>query len=158
MARLWSKNFVNYLCAEFFLRIISYHVDTMQDLGICILQLPKALKIIFSAKCFGLTIILNNNTSDMIIIFSNQDGHKWLLQRACLDYRRLEEAHFKYSILKVQKDYPDCFRNLAVQFNVNETLEEMGPLYYKAFSDRYKSQFISYLSLSFVMTSIIDKT
>ena len=74
----------------------------------------------------------------MIIIFSNQDGHKWLLQRACLDYRRLEEAHLKHSILKIQKDYPDCFRNLAVQFNINETLEEMGPLY-TAFSDRYKS-------------------
>ena len=75
----------------------------------------------------------------MIIIFSNQDGDKRLLQRACLDYRRLEEAHLKYSVLKVQKDYPDYFRNLAVQSNVNETLEEMGPLYYKAFSGRYKS-------------------
>ena len=82
----------------------------------------------------------NNNTIDtMITVFSNQDGDKWLLQRACLDYRRLEEAHLKYSVLKVQKDYPDYFKNLAVQTNMNETLEEMGPPYYKAFSDRYKS-------------------
>ena len=40
---------------------------------------------------------------------------------------------------KVRKDYPDYFKNLTIQTNVNETLEEMGPPYYKAFSDRYKS-------------------
>ena len=74
-----------------------------------------------------------------IIVSSNQDGDRLLLQRLCLDYRRLEEAHLKYSVLKVRKDYPDCFSNLAMHYNVNETLEEIGPLYYKAFCDRYKS-------------------
>ena len=67
-----------------------------------------------------LTLYLN-------IIPSNEDGDNLLLQRACLDYRRLEEAHLKYSIHKVKQNYPNYFKILALQSTVNETLQEIGP-------------------------------
>ena len=73
-----------------------------------------------------------------IALHSYQDYEKLLEQRACLDYRRLEEAHLKFCILRAQKEYPDHLSKLTLQHSVNDTLEEMTPIYFKAFSDRYK--------------------
>ena len=53
----------------------------------------------------------------LIDVYSNQDGDKLLLQR------RLKEAHLKYC-LQGQK----WKKNLAMHYNVNDTLEEIEPL------------------------------
>ena len=64
-------------------------------------------------------------------------GTQLLNDRACLDHRRLEEAHIKYSILRVCKQYPKHFPKMIIHSALDQTLEEITPIYYKAFSGSY---------------------
>ena len=64
-------------------------------------------------------------------------GTSLLYSRAQLDRRRLEEAHMKYSVLKVYRRYPDFFDKWCLSSNVMETLDEITPIFYRAFSQRY---------------------
>lgn len=57
--------------------------------------------------------------------------------RACLDRRRLEEAHLKYAILLVYRNYPEHFPSWKVSRDVRIKLGEVSPIYYKAFSTHY---------------------
>ena len=60
-----------------------------------------------------------------------------LYDRAQLDHRRLEEAFIKYNILQSSKQYPEHFRDVPFSSTIEETLEEITPLYYQVFSRRY---------------------
>ena len=57
--------------------------------------------------------------------------------RACLDRRRLEEAHLRYAIVMVYRDYPGQFTSWKVSCDIRITLEKVSSVYYKAFSARY---------------------
>ena len=56
-----------------------------------------------------------------------------LYDRAQLDRRRLENAFIKYSILQSSKQYPEHFGDVPFSFTIEETLEEITPLYYQVF-------------------------
>ena len=60
-----------------------------------------------------------------------------MVLRASLDRRRLEEAHLKYAVLMVYRDYGDYFSNCKVSHDHRLTLERVSPVYYKAFTARY---------------------
>lgn len=62
--------------------------------------------------------------------------------RACLDRRRLEEAHLKYAVLCVYQRYPHYFTRLSIDLCIRQTLEDITPLFYRAFSARYACKFI----------------
>lgn len=66
-------------------------------------------------------------------------------ERACLDRRRLEEAHLKYCILKMYKKYPNYFHDFKITSDVKHILEVVTPVYYKAFSELYMCEFIAIL-------------
>ena len=58
--------------------------------------------------------------------------------RAQLDHRRLEEAHLKYSVLKMYKRYPTYFKDkIMVASNIESVLDEVTPTFYRAFCQRY---------------------
>ena len=63
--------------------------------------------------------------------------------RARLDYRRLEEAHLKFAVLNVYQRYPSNFLSMAM-YSVADTLEEITPIFYKAFEERYAGLFNKY--------------
>ena len=56
-----------------------------------------------------------------------------LSERACLDRRRLEEAHMKYCILRMYQRYPAYFPKWTVS-TLTDTLEDVTPKFYEAFS------------------------
>ena len=59
------------------------------------------------------------------------------LERQQLDRRRLEEAHLKLCMLDVFKRYQGTFRTLTMNTSVQKSLDDMTPLYYKAFAAKY---------------------
>lgn len=67
------------------------------------------------------------------------ESGKALIDRARLDRRRLVDAHVKYGILRVSKKYPQ-YLSPVIQSSLTKSLEEITPLYYKAFSDHYMGE------------------
>ena len=57
--------------------------------------------------------------------------------RACLDCRRLEEAHLKYAVLCIYQRYSQSFPRWVIASDTKQTLENITPLFYKAFSEHY---------------------
>lgn len=66
-----------------------------------------------------------------------------LCERACLDRRRLEEAHLKYSILRMYQQYDSYFSKWSLSSNIKQTLEDITPTFYEAFSAYYTCKFYS---------------
>lgn len=75
----------------------------------------------------------------MIKFFSDYQD---LIQRACLDNRRLTDAHLKYCLLEVFQNYKETFKEYMIYTNLEHTLDEVTPLYYKAFAKLYKCKYI----------------
>lgn len=73
--------------------------------------------------------------------------------RLKLDRRRLEEAHLKFCVLDVYKRYPEAFPRWVISTSVQQTLEDVTPLYYKAFADKYAGK--SYINITFHYISLI---
>ena len=59
------------------------------------------------------------------------------MDRGQLDRRRLEEAHMRFCILDVFKRYPQTFPTWTITSNLQQTLDDITPLYYSAFATRY---------------------
>lgn len=57
--------------------------------------------------------------------------------RQCVDRRRLEEAHLRYCILDVYKRYPAAFPHGLISTNLQQTLDDITPTYYEAFTQKY---------------------
>ena len=58
--------------------------------------------------------------------------------RDALDKRRLEEAHMRFCILDVLKRYPQLSPTLLKLYSsLQQSLDDITPLYYNAFSSRY---------------------
>lgn len=70
-------------------------------------------------------------------ILSYSEKKKTPYDRARLDRRRLQEAYIKYSILTVGKRYREHFPDLTIHPSLEQTLEEISPVYYKVFSRIY---------------------
>lgn len=60
-----------------------------------------------------------------------------ICERACLDRRRLEEAYLKYCVLQMYQRYTDYFAEWTVASSILQTLEEITPTFYMAFSAYY---------------------
>lgn len=60
-----------------------------------------------------------------------------LCERACLDRRRLEEAHLRYAILCIYQRYEGHFTTWSLSSCIKETLQDITPTYYEAFSAHY---------------------
>ena len=58
-------------------------------------------------------------------------------EREQLDRRRLEEAHLKLCMLDVFKRYQGTFQTLSMNTSVQQSLDDMTPLYYEAFATKY---------------------
>ena len=61
--------------------------------------------------------------------------------RASLDRRRLEDTHLKYAVLRVYKWYPNVFPTMTMASSIQQTLEDMTPSFYSAFSLYYSRKF-----------------
>lgn len=70
------------------------------------------------------------------LYFSN-DTFQAVSERACLDRRRLTEAHLKYAILLMYQRYEGNFSRWFLSLTVKEMLEIVTPTFYKAFSAYY---------------------
>ena len=72
-----------------------------------------------------------------VSLFSLSSDEGACTQREQLDRRRLEEAHMKFCLLDVYKQYPLTFCTWVIRTNLQQTLDKITPLYYSSFSDRY---------------------
>jgi len=70
---------------------------------------------------------MHEHTSSSILPYS----------RETLDQQRLEEAHLKFCLLDVLKQYPKLLPEWKVHTEFSETLDIVIPLYYNAFTRRY---------------------
>ena len=77
----------------------------------------------------------------VILLYSYEVDTKQLEERACLNRRRLEEAHQKYCLLKVYKRYPSHFKEWKISVDIQKTIEEVTPSYYRGFSEVYMCKF-----------------
>lgn len=59
------------------------------------------------------------------------------IERAALDRRRLEEGHLKYCSLDVIQRYSTFFSSNTIKKDFQETLENLAPIYYKAYAAKY---------------------
>ena len=59
------------------------------------------------------------------------------MERAPLDRRRLEDGHLRFCILDVIKRYRASFPSNCVKTDLQESLEEIAPIYYQSFTNRY---------------------
>ena len=59
------------------------------------------------------------------------------MDREQLDRRRLEEAHMRFCMLDVFKRYPQTFPAWIISSNLQQSLDDITPLYYNAFSAKY---------------------
>lgn len=57
--------------------------------------------------------------------------------RLKLDRRRFEEGHIKFCVLDVYKHYPKAFPKWVIRSSLQETLNDISPMYYNAFSEKY---------------------
>ena len=74
---------------------------------------------------------------DSILCFSVATAFETLCERACLHRRRLEEAHLKYAILRMYQRYTGHFSKWYLSSNIKDTLEEVAPVFFEAFSSYY---------------------
>ena len=72
-----------------------------------------------------------------IFLFNSEDE---FMDRGQLDRRRLEEAHMRFCILDVFKRYPQAFPTWTITSDLQQTLDDITPLYYDAFAARYAGQ------------------
>ncbi len=63
--------------------------------------------------------------------------HTSICARACLDRRRLEEAHMKYAVLSMYQRYTTHFSKWSIAPSIKQTLEDVTPTFYRAFSAYY---------------------
>jgi len=59
------------------------------------------------------------------------------MDRQQLDRRRLEEAHMRFCMLDVFKRYKQMFPTWTISSNLQQSLDDITPLYYNAFAARY---------------------
>ena len=64
------------------------------------------------------------------------------MHRQQLDRRRLEEAHLNLCILDVFKRYPESFPRWSMKTDLQSSLDDITPLYYKAFGTNYAGKYI----------------
>jgi len=57
--------------------------------------------------------------------------------RNLLDQRRLEEAHLKFCVLDVYQKFKDHFPNWEINHNLHQTLDDITPVFHKAFSSKF---------------------
>lgn len=70
-------------------------------------------------------------------MFSSCKHSDKYMDREALDRRRLEEAHMRFCILDVLKRYPHLSPTLKISSSLQQSLDNITPLYYDAFSMRY---------------------
>lgn len=63
-------------------------------------------------------------------------------ERECLDQRRLEEAHLKFCVLDVYQRYEMSFPIWTIAKDLQETLDEITPVFYEAFSSMFAGTYI----------------
>ena len=66
---------------------------------------------------------------------SNSEGS--FMDREQLDRRCLQEAHMRFCMLDVFKRYPQTFSTRTISSNLQQSLDDITPLYYNAFAARY---------------------
>ena len=74
----------------------------------------------------------------LILILFNSDSAG--MDRLRLDRRRLEEAHMRFCILDVFKQYPHTFPTWNISTSLQQSLDHIIPHYFNAFSAKYAGQ------------------
>ena len=77
------------------------------------------------------TLLSSKHDSYCFIYYRSDGRHK-------MDRRRFETAHFKYAVLKVATRYPNTFQTSpTINTTLSETIDDVTPQYYNAFTLRY---------------------
>ena len=86
----------------------------------------------YASLCNTKIHVLQQRYKDTSTLLYSNDYH-----RQCMDRRRLEEAHLLFCILNVYKQYPKAFPCGVVSSDLQQTLDDVSPAYYEAFTKKY---------------------
>jgi hypothetical protein len=76
-----------------------------------------------------------------------------LQKRVRLDRRRIESAHLRYAVLRLQQAYQDTFpAKIPMSSNIEDTLEKILPMFYQSFIKKLSGKFLFHLTTFLMIT------